>query len=1696
MYKDVEIIDELVQAHGPEFAQRCVERIIRVPEAWEALREPEFLRQALKASGGQPLFPSLLTELALGETSSPNTPPSRDLDDEAQASPTEIMETAKKTLELRRIDQETGAQDLIEFITGASREWHSAFICAWPNIADQPFLLTALVEQEPGLCSLIARTLLAYMDTQQAVEELLALESNAAFKMLPHIKAEPHLHAALKAELSELKNLFNPDANGHVERAAEETIILSQIGRSADANLTARQAWENAARQSAQVADSLAEVAREDRDPVLEAEACSQSIDAYSTPARRAAYAHSLVKLGRCEDALKLVRDGESLDEIIAAGLVFQAMQDIHSAGLKLNHAAQMIIDVKTGSKVWLRRLAEALVELGFSVQAILVYQRLIDLYPGQTEFHIASGVLSASIGDFDSSVQHAAIATALAREDLSARELLARGLEQLGKLDQAVSQWAYIAELDHSKNIDLGNCALSAGDADTAQIAADRLLESDPENVSGRILLGRALSETGRYPEAVKVLKEVTARAPDNADGWIALASSIEAAEGTESSGGILMEALHALPDNPELHVARAKWLKAVDRIADALNHTTAALSAHAERTDWQLVHADLLARLGRLDEVVSSLEPVISAEPANWPAKEQLAKAFTQMERAQEALELVESAPDGIDPHSALFVGRTLAEAGSNTEHFEEAVRKLEYARTAGITDEELDFWAGISNLKQSKFEAALVSLQRYLEEIDGPGVPHYLEAVTSFAESALRAGEPTLAQAKLEEARLSFPTSFELLETLSDVQFSVGDTKKALEIAREALELDPESPPAMRLYRRAAERAGQLQQAFETQQMITERCPDATEDWIDLARLADRIDERAVSRDALATAIVLGKDDAGLLSDASDVAKDIGVIGLEIKLLRRAAALENDCTAHQAKLAKAAARNGDLETAAEAWLVCANKAPKDVATLLPAANSLWKLNRRSAALGLFQQAVAVDPDDPSAHFELGQALLAMEDIERGLDEIKAAVSLKSDDSALWAQSASLLARYAGPAQGLEVLNDSPTKDKHPAISEARAECLWLDGQSSEAVTALNEIPPSVPLTAKGHALRTLMLVASGDLEAASDEFSQIDARAVHSDLDLEWAVKAGGASGAIRRTFNLIDEVRRAQPQQPEILLTELKARFEIENIYWVLSTLGNSGAWDEYRNLLERNPNRIEELINEAGMLGARADSLQVAHDLQELSSGISRAETYKLRENVHGHWMTVLQHTYAIALLRANRPIKAIAALTNTPTEPYDGSFHNLLVGLAYSNTDQVEQAKETFALSTGARMHRALARYFEARMWEKAENFEAAISAMNDALTIQPEEPIWHSSLATLYEASGQAYAALPHLQQAAELAPSDGDILVALARAYHTNGQLGEAEELYARTLQKQTAAPIVWKEAGVVALARGDNERAESWFQRARSMLPGDPGCVIGSARAAQRLGNSKQALDRARKAFDMAPDDPEVLAGLGDILAENGSLDKAIQVYDRALRISNNSPEVRVARSNLLMSAGRPQEAITDLELVVEATQDEHRAWGALANAHASCGEYEKGLHAAQNAVMIAPRNIDYRLQLATICRQAGQLDQALEILSELVQSEPNRGDVAREKARVHEERREVELAIDAYNRALAINSQDPEAIVHAAQLLKQIKAYEEAGELLERGTKLLPDDADLHQQLAAIRALQFVHGQRIIEQVAAS
>jgi tetratricopeptide (TPR) repeat protein len=458
----------------------------------------------------------------------------------------------------------------------------------------------------------------------------------------------------------------------------------------------------------------------------------------------------------------------------------------------------------------------------------------------------------------------------------------------------------------------------------------------------------------------------------------------------------------------------------------------------------------------------------------------------------------------------------------------------------------------------------------------------------------------------------------------------------------------------------------------------------------------------------------------------------------------------------------------------------------------------------------------------------------------------------------------------------------------------------------------------------------------------------------------------------------------------------------------------------------------------------------------------------------------------LLEAVAIGFLKAGDPQKAMAWVSFRDELNLQGRWLDLIVGFGHLMLNQHTLAKKAFEAVERDGVFRPLARFLTAKSCIHEGNWQKAISLLNEALMEWPEEEAWQHHLGTLYLDQNDLDSALPHLQRAVEIDPAQKDYQLSLARAYRGTGHSTQALRYYSELMESRPSDGKLWAEAGTAALEAEDHERAEAYFARAHSLSPTDPMAIIGSARSALALGKSKVALEHAKSALKAAPNHAEALAVIGDIYADQAKFEKALESYECALAHAKDPIPIRRARSKLFMRSGQPKEAIHELRSMLDDDPAREDLWADQAVAFEEMGDIGQALDAASKAIRLSPHHPAYRLLFGRLCRKAGQLDRALDEISKLEQADPTNANVLIELGQLYEERRQLDLAFEAYNRAISADGQNARACYHAGVLLKKLKAYSEAGEMLGRAVELDPRDADAMHQLAAVRALELVHG----------
>ena len=232
-----------------------------------------------------------------------------------------------------------------------------------------------------------------------------------------------------------------------------------------------------------------------------------------------------------------------------------------------------------------------------------------------------------------------------------------------------------------------------------------------------------------------------------------------------------------------------------------------------------------------------------------------------------------------------------------------------------------------------------------------------------------------------------------------------------------------------------------------------------------------------------------------------------------------------------------------------------------------------------------------------------------------------------------------------------------------------------------------------------------------------------------------------------------------------------------------------------------------------------------------------------------------------------------------------------------------------------------------------AEIAEQAEDYEAAMDSLKQAIRLRPEATDTRLKLADIYKLSGKPQQALTQYWRCWELSNSVSDKLTfvkPLSEIYYDFGRRNAFEEKL-KQLSKTNASDI----APALALAEvyrmeGDLPNARFQLVQALDREPESPELLAQLVQINLDLGDNKDALAYQQRLVKVQPD-PRHQQKLGELLFDAGREQEAIQAWTKLLHTKNQTLEAELKLSALLTRHGLLDEALFTLERAAENAKD---------------------------------------------------------------------------------------------------------------------------------------------------------------------
>ncbi len=182
-----------------------------------------------------------------------------------------------------------------------------------------------------------------------------------------------------------------------------------------------------------------------------------------------------------------------------------------------------------------------------------------------------------------------------------------------------------------------------------------------------------------------------------------------------------------------------------------------------------------------------------------------------------------------------------------------------------------------------------------------------------------------------------------------------------------------------------------------------------------------------------------------------------------------------------------------------------------------------------------------------------------------------------------------------------------------------------------------------------------------------------------------------------------------------------------------------------------------------------------------------------------------------------------------------------------------------------------------------------------AATLMRQAIDIEPTSPaaamLW-SNLGVIRQQLGDPEGALAAVDSAAMIVPGSTKLMLARARALMALNRKQDAIDQYTAVAERDSTLTEPHFYLGMIAFRDGDMDRAQTCFERLRSLAPADESTHLAWASLYTARGLHRDAVREYRLLVECAPEE-EYLSGLTENLIALDELSEAMQTVNQAIQ-----------------------------------------------------------------------------------------------------------------------------------------------------------------------------------------------------------
>ncbi|MGI9101624.1 MAG: tetratricopeptide repeat protein [Terriglobales bacterium] len=725
---------------------------------------------------------------------------------------------------------------------------------------------------------------------------------------------------------------------------------------------------------------------------------------------------------------------------------------------------------------------------------------------------------------------------------NITAQRQNADQLYDEGRIEEAKAIYLRIAssyEKDFDFNLRLASCFFVSKkkEMDKAALYYGRAHRINPKNAEAEMNLGKTLSWSKQYAEAIKVFSSIVTREPGNRSALVELARAQNYSGDAQAAQATYQNYLRRWPQDRPVRLEFAAFLSWSKHIDEALENYREVLKAEPGNVNALTGQAQVLAWQGKLEDALSLYNQALKRAPRHYDALrgkgfallwlgqyEESSKFFSEANaikrpdaETQQAMRQIAAwraaAPER--RHQAeLDVYLTPANAAIARNDLSKAIELIQKALAIAPEDRQIRFRLGEAYLWNRQWAEATQVFAKLSAER-----PEDLPPLRELANAQAGARQLNEAANTLRQYLQRSP-DINVRVDLARVLSWAGKLDESLAAYREILATNPDNYDAALGMAQVTAWQGHSDEALAQFDALLKRRPDSREAQVGRAQVlswSGHSKEAIPLLEEMLKARPQDREIAGILQSVQDAAR-------QQEQQQRAASL-------------AAA---DVQERIRHFEAVLQQKPNDSDTLRQLGDSSAQLGKFPQAISYYQKALAAKPDDATLMLTLAQVMSWNRSFADSINQYRALLA-RNDKREYRLELARVLSWAGRNAESIAEYRELLARDpKDVGVRLGLARVLSWDKQSDQALAEYEHILQDQPHNRDALFERARAYAWKGDLNTAIRMYDDLLISAPTDHEVLLAKAQALNWSGQPREAKRIIDDIQRGHPGDRDVAL----------------------------------------------------------------------------------------------------------------------------------------------------------------------------------------------------------------------------------------------------------------------------------------------------------------------------------------------------------------------------------------------------------------------------------------------------------------------------------------------------------------------------------------------------------------------------